>query len=135
MLSITNQDLIRDALVLSGILGSTQTVSALQGKDALQALNEMMSEWEDGILRELGWYYQDDLTAVTPVPDWAIRGVKGSLARALSASKNLPVTESVLSLQQAGMGAIRKRTVSRRPVSLVYAPQGEAKLQRRRGAL
>jgi len=131
--AITNQELIRDALVLSGIIGQTQSVSALQAQDALRSLNEMMSEWEDGVLRQLDWYEQTDLTATTPVPNWAIRGVKGSLARSLSANKNIPVTEEVISLQQAGMMAIRKRTVGRRPVTLAYAPQGSAKWSRYHG--
>ena len=122
----TQQELIRDALTLAGVIGKTQAPSAQQAQDALTALNEMMAEWDEAVLRKLGWYKQTDLTATFPVPDWALRGVKGSLSRVISADYQLPVTPEVTSMQTAGMTAIRKKTVTRREASMSHLSQGQA---------
>lgn len=127
-MAITHQDLIRDALTLAGIIAKDQPVSARQAQDALDLLNEMMAEWDEAVTRKLGWYEITDLTANVPIPRWAQRGVKGSLARALAADYQLPVTQEVLSMQTAGLSAIRKRTVGAREVDFTFLPQGQCKI-------
>jgi len=123
---ITHQDLIRDALTLAGVIGKEQAPSALQARDALHMLNEMMSEWDEAVQRKLGWYEQTDLTSNVKIPMWAQRGVKGSLARMIAADYQLPETQEMVSVQSAGLASIRKRTVERNPARLDYLPQGQA---------
>ena len=78
-MSITNTQLIKDAMVLAGILDEVQSPSAEQGDSTLRMQNEMLSEWAvDGI--ELNYYPQTSLSDTTPIPDSTIAAVKYNMA-------------------------------------------------------
>jgi hypothetical protein len=82
-MSITNAELIRDALSLITVLGEGMSATAEQSAHALQVLNHLMADWEaDGV--DLDYFPQTDLSDETPIPDNAVAGVKGFLAAALA---------------------------------------------------
>lgn len=80
-MSITVIDLITDTLRTINVIGSNKSPSAEQGISTLHMLNEFMADLEsDGI--RLGWYpiADADISAVAPLEDQDIRGVKLCLA-------------------------------------------------------
>lgn len=82
-MAISNENLIRDALGLLGVLSEVEGMTAEQGSIGLRALNELMADWEqDGV--NLEWYEQTSFAADAPLPDHAILAVKYYLAMALA---------------------------------------------------
>lgn len=78
-MSITNADLIADALRELTVISEIQTPSAEQYAHALRKLNQMMAKWlEDGI--EIGYYPQTLASDTCPIPDYAESGVTKELA-------------------------------------------------------
>jgi hypothetical protein len=90
-MSITNADLIADALRELNVISEIQTPSAEQYAHALRKLNQMMAKWlEDGI--EIGFYPQTLASDTCPIPDYAESGV--TLALAISCASNYGATVS-----------------------------------------
>ena len=70
-MSISNSQLITEALALIGVLQETETLSAEQGAHGLRKLNALMADWEqDGV--DLQYFEQTTLADDTPIPDHAI---------------------------------------------------------------
>ena len=73
----TNNDIIRDALGLIGVLSEVESLSAEQASHGLRTLNDMLYAWEvDGLAAE--YYPQTDVNDEFPVDDVAC--VKYNLA-------------------------------------------------------
>lgn len=82
-MSISNEQLIADALGLLGVLSEVEGVTAEQGRIGLRALNELMADWEqDGV--NLEYFEQSSFADDAPIPDHAILAVKYYLAMALA---------------------------------------------------
>jgi hypothetical protein len=80
-MSITVIQLITDTLRMINVINANRAPSPEQGISTLHMLNEMMADWESSGLR-LGWYpiADADISAVAPLADEDIRGVKLCLA-------------------------------------------------------
>lgn len=90
-MSITNADLIADALRELNVISEIQTPSAEQYAHALRKLNQMMAKWlEDGI--EIGFYPQTLASDTCPIPEYAESGV--TLALAIGCASNYGATVS-----------------------------------------
>lgn len=90
-MSITNADLIADALRELVVISEIQTPSAEQYAHALRKLNQMMAKWlEDGI--EMGFYPQTLASDNCPIPDYAELGVTLSLAIAVASNYGATVS-------------------------------------------
>lgn len=91
-MSVTNADLIADALRELNVISEIQTPSAEQYAHALRKLNQMMAKWlEEGI--EIGYYPQTSASDTCPIPDYAETGVTLSLA--ISCASNYGATVSM----------------------------------------
>lgn len=108
-MSVTNAQIIGDALLLIGVIAEGQTLSAEQGATGLRALNQMLERWtEDGI--ELGYFAQDDSTDTCPIPAWAEQGVTSKLAQRLHA--NYPASQVppwVMNDAENGYGTLARK--------------------------
>jgi tail accessory factor len=90
-MSITNADLIADALRELNVISEIQTPSAEQYAHALRKLNQMMARWlEDGI--DLGYFPQTSPSDDCPVNDYAELGVTLNLAIAVASNYGATVS-------------------------------------------
>ncbi|HEX7114968.1 MAG TPA: packaged DNA stabilization gp4 family protein [Steroidobacter sp.] len=78
-MSVTNLQIIADALRSIGVLDETETPSSEQGSHCLRELNQMLAAWDvEGV--KLGYFAQTSTAATCPIPDWAEAAVKYRLA-------------------------------------------------------
>lgn len=122
---MTNSDLITGALRLLGVLNEVQTASAEQGAHGLEALNQVMAEWEsDGI--DIQYYEQNDITQETPIPMNARAAVKYFLAFALAPEYGRAVTPEMRETGAKFYNTLVKNTVlDGMRESVTSMPRGE----------
>jgi hypothetical protein len=70
---------VRAALLKAKKVGAEQPIAAADARDALDALNDMLFEWE-GVGISLGFTEVSDLGDEVTIPDYAKRAVKFNLA-------------------------------------------------------
>ena len=76
---MTNDDVVRDAMGLIGILRISQSPDANQAAQALRTMNDMFFEWEGkGI--HLGYSSQSGSTDTFPLDETLLQTVKANLA-------------------------------------------------------
>lgn len=125
-MSISNTQLISDALGLLGVLQETEVMTAEQGMHGLRALNELMADWEqDGI--DLQYYVQSSLAEDTPIPAHAVVAVKYYLAMALAPFYARPVPPEFIAIGADKYSRLRRDAVKQyvRPTDLSHLAQGE----------
>lgn len=79
----TNNDVIKEALSILGVISEVDSVSAEQGQNGLSVMNDMLNEWAADSI-DVGYYQQTDLNADSPVYSDALQAVKYNLALALA---------------------------------------------------
>jgi hypothetical protein len=109
--SITNIDLIADALRELTVISEIQTPSAEQGAHALRKLNQMMAELEEsGIRLE---YFEQTLTSDTcPIPAYAEHGLTCLLAARLASNYGATVSTELAASIISGMETITRTAVT-----------------------
>lgn len=125
-MSISNSQIVSDALRLLGVLEETEIMSPEQGADGLRTLNDLMADWEqDGI--ELQYYVQTSLAEDTPLPPHAILAVKYYLAMALAPHYSRPVPPEFITIGADKYARLRRDAVKQhvRPTDLSHLSQGE----------
>lgn len=125
-MSITNIDLIADALRELGVISEIATPSAEQGAHALRKLNQMMAEWKEAGL-DLQYFPQTLTSDVCPIPAYAENGVSCMLATRLAANYGAQVSIELAASATAGYDTIVRTAVSAvLPVGrMVNRPRGE----------
>ena len=125
-MSISNTQLISDALGLLGVLQETEVMSPEQAQHGLRVLNELMADWEqDGI--DLQYFEQSSLAEEAPIPNHAVMAVKYYLAMALAPFYAKPVPPEFLSIGAEKYARLRRDSVKQyvRPTDLTHLHQGE----------
>lgn len=90
-MSVTNANLIADALRELNVISEIQTPSAEQYAHALRKLNQMMAKWaEDGI--DQGYFPQTSPSDDCPIMDYAELGVTLNLAVAIASNYGASVS-------------------------------------------
>lgn len=123
---MTNEEMISGALRLLGVLNEVQSASAEQGAHGLEALNQVMAEWEaDGI--DVQYYEQNSLTDNIPVPTNARAAVKYFLAFALAPEYGRAVTPEMRETGAKFYNSLVKNAVldSMRETDISDLPKGE----------
>jgi hypothetical protein len=78
-MSVTNLQIISDALRSLNVINETETPSAEQGAICLRELNQMLAQWAvEG--NTVGYATQSATSDTCPIPDWAESAVKYKLA-------------------------------------------------------
>lgn len=107
----TNAQIIGDALSLLKVIAEGETPSAEHSAHGLRKLNQMLATWEvDGIA--LGYHAQTDATATCPIPDWAEKGVYGSLAIEVAADYGAQLSAEAMKTADDGYTLILRRIIS-----------------------
>ena len=124
-MSLTNQQVIDRALYELGYIEYGAAADATDGADALKDLNSMMAEWRESD-RDLNWFFQDTLSEVCPIPDWAERGVISNLAVSLGAVFNVAISAELAVKAQSGLNVITRTLINLNLTSadMRHLPQG-----------
>ena len=127
-MSITNAELIRDALTLINVLGVGEAAEPEHTEHAIRKLNSLLADWEaDGV--NLQYYPQtmDDLGAECPIPDDSILAVTYYLAFALAPNYGKQVSQEMTSLGATYYGRLTRDSVKSKmkPATLENLPVGE----------
>ena len=110
-MSVTNLDLITDALRSLNVINEVQTPSAEQGAHCLREQNQMLAQWaEDGVA--LGYFAQSNTTDTCPIPEWAEKGVKNKLAIQVAPNYSAEVPIAVIANADEGYSTILRRVVN-----------------------
>lgn len=110
-MSVTNLDLIQDALRSINVINEVQTPSAEQGSHCLRELNQMLAQWaEDDV--PLGYFEQSNTTATCPIPQWAEKGVKYKLAIQVAPAYSAEVPIAVVANADDGYMTILRRVIT-----------------------
>lgn len=104
---MTIQELINAAFLELEIIEAGNDASAADSATAMTILNQMMAAWKVSG-RDFNWFAQDDLTATSPLPDWAEEGVTSNLAIKLAAAFNAPVSAEVAMKAMDGLNLITR---------------------------
>lgn len=125
----TNAEVIGDALRELNVIAEGQSVSAEQGLHGLRKLNEMIEEWTEREI-ELGYFAQDDGTDTCPIPPWAEKAVKLSLAIEMAPKYGATVSaELAMNALKAFQVVQRKSIVEKmQPANMDHLPLGSGKL-------
>ena len=85
-MTITNRQLIYDALGMLGILAETEVASAEQAQQGLRTLNAFMAEWQEhGLMPSYYTQQSGELANDCPIPESEEMVVTAALAVRLSA--------------------------------------------------
>lgn len=110
-MSLTNADLIGDALRELNVISEIQTASPEQGAHALRKQNQMLAKWkEDGL--DLGYFPQTITSDVCPIPDYAELGVTLSLAIAVASNYGATVSMELAANAMSAYDTILRTAVS-----------------------
>jgi hypothetical protein len=124
-MSITNVQLIGDALRELNVISEIETPSAEQGSHALRKLNQMMAEWEEAGVR-LEYFAQTVMGDDCPIPAYAEGGVTAQLATRLASTYGAEVSIALANSATTGYATILRTAMNAAlPVSLmVTRPRG-----------
>lgn len=125
-MSLTNADLIADALRELNVISEIATPSAEQYAHALRKLNQLMAKWlEDGI--DLGYFPQTSPSDDCPINDYAELGVTLNLAIAVASNYGATVSPE-LGIQAESAYATILRTAMNAALptnDMLTRPRGE----------
>jgi hypothetical protein len=124
-MSITNVQLIGDALRELNVISEIQTPSPEQGAHALRKLNQMMAEWEEAGVR-LEYFAQTIMSEDCPIPAYAESGVTAHLATRIAGTYGAEVSIATAAAATRGYETILRTAMNAAlPVSLMLTrPRG-----------
>lgn len=122
---MTNQELIDRALIAANVIGAGEAGNATDSADALEMLNEMMSQWGQGAA-DLNWFTQDTLAETVPVPIWARSAVITNLAIAWCDEANTPAPPGLERKADKALMALKRILINRRleNTDMTHLPMG-----------
>lgn len=127
-MSISNSQMVRDALGLIRVLGEVESASAEQAALGIRVMNDIMASWiEDGI--DLQYYEQTDPGAETPIPANMQGVVKYFLAFTLAPYFDKQVTQEMLTEARRLYGTLVRNSITEKmkPIKTTL-PRGEGQL-------
>lgn len=127
-MSITNLELVRDALSLINVLGIGESAEPEQSEHALRKLNQLMEDWkEDGVDLQYHPQSMDDLAAECPIPADTELAVTHYLAIAIAPHYGKPLGPGLLSLADKYYGRLTRVAVTEqmKPASMSHLARGE----------
>lgn len=110
------QEIVRDALGHLRVLDGAGTISAIDMRDALRALNLLVRRWEANGLA-LGWSDVSEPTDTLPAPAEAEEALGYNLAVRLRARYGVPIEPDVVGMAQGGLAALRRDRIVEMPLT------------------
>lgn len=110
-MSITNLQVIEDALREINVISEVDNASPEQGKYALRKLNQLMEVWKENDI-DLGYFKQTTTTGTCPIPDWAELGVTMALGIMCAPKYGATVSRETAAVADTAMGMIGRKSIS-----------------------
>lgn len=128
-MSISNIQLITDALRSINVIREGQAPNPNQLTNVLRQLNQMLAAWEVDKV-PLGYFAQSDPGATCPIPEWAEMGVSGKLAVAISGDYGTEVLQSIKDRAEEGYRTILRvvENLKLEGADMRHLPVGSGKL-------
>ena len=111
-MSITNSDLVADALRELSVISENDTASSEQFAHALRKLNQMLAKWEEDGIR-LEYFPQTLASDVCPIPAYAESGVTKALAIECASNYGATVSMELGLSASAAMETITRTAMNR----------------------
>lgn len=109
---MTILELITGALRKLNVINEVETPSAEQGAKCLEALNDMLEQWEeDGI--KLQYFRQSATSATFPCPDYTIAGVRAALAIRVAGDFGAIVSTELAAEYDSGFSTILRKAMTK----------------------
>jgi len=109
-MSITNVEVIDDALKSLNVISEVATASSEQGKYVLTKLNQMMEMWrEDGI--SIGFFPQSVTTDTCPIPDYAELAVISSLSVVIAPKYGATLSQELVAVIDRSYTALLRKSL------------------------
>lgn len=126
-MSISNNEVIGDALRELGVISEIQTPSAEQGAHGLRKLNQLLAEWKDQEV-DLGYFTQTVLSDTCPIPEYAENGVTCVLATRLASNYGATVSQELAISASSGWQTISARAINQalHEINRYNRPRGSA---------
>lgn len=110
-MSITNLELINDALRDINVISEVDDASPEQGKYAIRKLNQMMELWKEMDIN-IGYFSQPDTTGNCPIPDWAELGVTASLSVVCASKYGRSISAELAAVASVSINMIKRKSIS-----------------------
>lgn len=107
---MTNLELITGSLRKLNVINEIQTPSAEQGAKCLEALNDMMEQWEEDSIT-LQYFTQSTLSDTFPCPAYANVGIRAALAIRVAGDFGASVSIELAAEYDAGWSTICRKAV------------------------
>lgn len=124
-MSITNAQLIGDALREINVISEVGAISAEQGSYALRKLNQMMEVWrENGI--DVGYFAQTSTTDTCPIPDWVEGAVTLSLGLVCAPKYGASISAEMAAAGDQAMTMVQRKAINEglQNTSMTHLPIG-----------
>lgn len=108
---MTNLELFTGVLRKLNVINEIQTPTAEQGAKCLEALNDMMEQWEEDGIR-LQYFRQTDTSATFPCQPYTQVGVRAALAIRVAGDFGASVSTELAAEFNDGMSTITRKAVS-----------------------
>ena len=120
---MTNLELITGALRKLNVINEIETPSAEQGAKCLEALNDMMEQWEENDIK-LQYFAQSQTSATFPCPAYANTGVRAALAIRVAVDFGATVSIELAAEYDSGYSTICRKNVIRQleEASMAHLP-------------
>ena len=124
----TNTQIITKALQEIGVLQEGQVPTAQQSSDALDIMNQMITQWKIQDI-DLSYPPQDTASATFPLPIWAERAVITNLAVELAPSYKKGISQILAVKADDSLDTIAILVMNNnlKPADMSHLPQGTAK--------
>lgn len=125
-MSLTNAQIIGDALREINVISEIGAISSEQGSYGLRKLNQMMEVWrENGI--DVGYFAQTSTTATCPIPDWAEGAVTASLAVMCAPKYGASVSAEMALVADQALTMVQRKAINEglRNADMTHMPIGQ----------
>ena len=125
-MSLTNLQLIDDALRELNVISEVGTASAEQGAFALRRLNQMMDLWRETMDIDIGYFSQSSTSDTLPIPQWTYLAVTYGLAVSIASKYGATVSPELATNTNMAVSGVQTRCMvdKKKGVDMSYLPVG-----------
>ena len=127
-MSVTNLQIITDALREINVINETQVATAAQSSKALRRLNQLMEKWKEEEL-DLGWVKATSTADDAAIPDYAELAVTLALAVYVAPSFSTEPSGTLIALSQDAVNSLKSKHIREKldNVDMTHMPEGSGR--------
>ena len=126
-MSLTYEQISRNALLKIGVMDETQAVSAVQVSDGIRLLNELLIEGEEAGSVNLGFVPGTVASDTVKIPRWAERAVTFDLGLEFATDYHVQLTPEFMTSRDEAHQRLMARSIGEDEADLSYLPRGQTK--------